>query len=115
MNTKTKKPTKVQVFDPPMCCPSGACGARVDKKLARFAASLDWLRTHGVEVDRYNPAQQYDAFAGAPLVVRAVNEHGIDCLPLILINGEIVSQGGYPDRRELMALAGIDDAEAPTA
>jgi hypothetical protein len=35
--------TKVEVFDPPMCCSSGVCGPNVDPTLARLAADLHWL------------------------------------------------------------------------
>ncbi len=35
---------KLQVFDPPMCCPGGVCGPSVDPALPRFAAELDWLQ-----------------------------------------------------------------------
>ncbi|MDD4870955.1 MAG: arsenite efflux transporter metallochaperone ArsD [Kiritimatiellae bacterium] len=99
--------TKVEVFDPPMCCSSGVCGPKVDKKLVEFSAALEWLRTKGVEVTRYNPAQQYEAFIGNAKVTQAVNNGGTSCLPLILVDGEVVSQGGYPAKDELVALAGI--------
>lgn len=99
---------KLEVFDPPMCCSSGVCGPKVDQKLVRFSAALEWLRTQGVEVQRYNPTQQYDAFAGNPAVVKAINEHGTQCLPLILVDGEIVHSGSYPAKNELAVLAGLD-------
>lgn len=100
--------TKVEVFDPPMCCSSGVCGPKVDKKLVQFSAALEWLRTQGVQVERYNPAQQHDAFVGNATVVKAVNDYGSACLPLILVNGNIVSRGGYPDKVGLAVLAGIE-------
>ena len=100
--------TTLEVFDPPMCCSSGVCGPKVDKKLVQFGAALEWLRTQGVEVQRYNPTQQYDAFVGNAAVVQAINDQGSGCLPLILVDGEIVSHGGYPDKKELAVLAGIE-------
>ena len=36
--------SKVQVFDPPMCCSTGVCGPEVDPALVRFAADLEWLK-----------------------------------------------------------------------
>ena len=100
---------KLEVFDPPMCCSSGVCGPNVDKKLVEFSAALEWLQSGGVEVLRYNPTQQYDAFVSNPNVVKTVNERGSESLPLILVNGEIVSMGGYPDRAELAAMADLVD------
>ena len=98
----------LEVFDPPMCCSSGVCGPKVDKKLVQFSAALEWLRARGVEVRRYNPTQQYDAFVGNAAVTQAINEQGSGCLPLILVDGEVVSHGGYPDKKELAVLAGIE-------
>jgi hypothetical protein len=105
----------VQVFDPPMCCSSGVCGPNVDMKLVRFSAALEWLRGQGVQVERYNPSQQYDAFVGNATVVSTINTQGIECLPLILVDGEIVSYGGYPSQEDLAAMAGLEserEAEA---
>ena len=97
----------IQVFDPPMCCSSGVCGAEVDNTLVHFAGSLQWLKTIGVEVERFNPLHQYDAFAANALVTQVVNEKGIECLPLIQLNGIIVSAGNYPERHELADLLGL--------
>src|ERR1035441_5101247 len=99
---------KLEVFDPPMCCSSGVCGPSVDKKLVQFGAALDWLRTQGVQVERYNPSHQYEAFAGNATVIKARNDHGTSYLPMILLNGEIVSHNSYPSREELAALVGLE-------
>jgi hypothetical protein len=40
--------------------------------------------------------------------VQAINEQGSGCLPLILVEGAVVSHGGYPDKKELAVLAGIE-------
>ena len=107
--------TMVEVFDPPMCCSSGVCGPNVDKKLVQFSAALEWLRTQGVQVERYNPTQQYKAFLDNETVVKAVNDYGSACLPLILVDGKIVSRGGYPDKVGLAVLAGIEIEKAVSA
>jgi hypothetical protein len=98
---------KIEVFDPPMCCSTGVCGPKVDKKLVEFSAALAWLSAQGIEVQRYNPAQQYDAFISNAQVVKTVNDIGTGCLPLILVGGEIVSHGQYPGKEELAAMAGL--------
>lgn len=38
------------------------CGPTVDPVLPKFAADLEWLRSQGVEVERYNLAQEVGAF-----------------------------------------------------
>jgi hypothetical protein len=40
--------------------------------------------------------------------------HGNDCLPLLLLNGQLVSQGTYPDRGKLAEMVGIDPDKAQT-
>ena len=102
---------RVEVFDPPMCCSTGVCGPKVDPALVRFAGDLHWLANQRIAVERYNLAQQPQAFAANALVKSALHEHGNDCLPLILLDGSIVSQGRYPTRDELARLAGVQADE----
>jgi arsenite methyltransferase len=105
----------VQIFDPPMCCSSGVCGPKVDKKLVQFNATLEWLRRQGVQVERYNPSQQYEAFAGNATVVRTINAQGTECLPLILVDGVIASYGNYPSREDLAVMAGLEGGKGAEA
>ncbi|MFB3829980.1 MAG: arsenite efflux transporter metallochaperone ArsD [Bryobacteraceae bacterium] len=99
---------KIEVFDPPLCCSTGVCGPKVDPALVRFAADLHWLANQKIAVERYNLAQQPQAFASREAVKAALRQHGNGCLPLILLNGAVVSQGRYPDRDELARLAGVE-------
>lgn len=92
---------KIEVFDPAMCCSTGVCGPSVDPALPQFAADLEWLKAKGVAVERYNLAQQVAAFAANPLVKRALNSKGTKCLPIVLVDGEIKSEGSYPKREQL--------------
>ena len=97
----------IDVFDPPMCCSTGVCGPSVDRLLAAFAADVEWLSTQGVSVTRYNLAQDPQAFVTHPLVRDLLQREGDGCLPLVIMNGEIVAHGAYPRRPELAALAGV--------
>ncbi len=106
--------TKVQIFDPAMCCPTGVCGPGVDPVLPRFAADVEWLKSKGVEVERFNLAQQVAAFTSNPTVKGTLNSKGTRCLPLTLVNGEIVAEGSYPTRKDLAELTGVPYEEAPT-
>ncbi|MCX6877651.1 MAG: arsenite efflux transporter metallochaperone ArsD [Verrucomicrobia bacterium] len=107
MTTDPNELPKLEIFDPPRCCSSGVCGAEVESNLVTFAVSLQWLRMHGVAVQRFNPLHQYDAFAANATVSKTVNEKGLECLPLILLNGEVVSTGTYPSRLELAGMLGL--------
>ena len=86
----------IQVYDPPMCCPSGVCGPSIDPILPGFAGFLHQLKTHGVKVERFNLAQQPLAFVQNPTVKAFLDAQGAEKLPLIFIDGELVLQGTYP-------------------
>ncbi len=97
-----------------MCCSTGVCGPSVDPALPRFAADVEWLKTKGVEVERYNLAQQVCAFTSNGTVKSTLNAKGTECLPLILVDGSIVAEGSYPTRRDLARFAGVPYEESPT-
>ena len=108
--------TAVRVFDPAMCCSTGICGPAIDPKLVRFAADLDWLRTQGISVERFNLSQQPAAFADDAAAKLALETRGEAGLPLVKVNGEVKSSGGYPSRDELASWAGITaSATSPEA
>lgn len=102
--------TSVKVFDPAMCCSTGVCGPAVDPDLARFAADLAWLSGEGVAVERFNLAQQPDVFVAHDVVTTALKDRGEDALPMILVNGAVVSEGAYPDRARLAQWAAVTAA-----
>jgi len=104
--------TSVKVFDPAMCCSTGVCGPSVDPDLVRFAADLDRLVSEGVSVERFNLAQQPDAFVAHTEVTQALRERGDEALPVILIDGRKVIEGAYPSREQLERWAGAS-AVAP--
>lgn len=105
--------TKLQVFDPAMCCSTGVCGPSVDPVLPRFAADLEWLKSKGVEVERFNLAQQTAAFTANAVVKESLNRRGTDCLPLILVDGVIIVSGEYPSRSELARYVNVDYEPGP--
>lgn len=104
--------SKVQVFEPAMCCSTGVCGPSVDPVLVRFAADVEWLQAQGVEVERNNLSSQPRAFADNDVVRSLLQTAGTACLPLILVDGASAFQGEYPARQELAARLGLP-SEAP--
>src|SRR5664279_3614152 len=93
--------SKLQVYDPAMCCSTGVCGPSVDPVLPRFAADLEWLKSKGVQVERYNLAQQLAECTSNEAVKQALHAQGTKCLPMIVLDGVVISQGVYPTREEL--------------
>ncbi len=100
------------VYDPPMCCSSGVCGPSVDTRLLKFNAALKALKARGIAVQRYNAAQDHAAFAASSTVTQAIERGGMECLPLILLDGDIVSRGVYPAEAALLRLLGLEPAPA---
>ena len=104
---------RLQVYDPAMCCSTGVCGPSVDPVLPRFSADMEWLKSKGVQVERYNLAQEIAAFTANSLVKATLNSRGTECLPMILVDGKIVSEGSYPTREQLAGFTGVDYEPGP--
>ncbi len=111
--------TNITVYDPAMCCSTGICGAEVDQHLVNFAADLDWLKSKGVNVTRFNLSQEPAEFATNDKVKSVLENAGVEGLPIVLIGDVMHSTGRYPARSELAGLTGVahiaDAANAPSA
>ena len=101
---------KLEIFDPALCCSSGVCGSEADETLITFSADLNWLKQHDVTIARYSLSQQPMVFAENAVVSAFLNRSGETGLPLILLDGEIMLAGRYPERGELKRWHGIVDS-----
>jgi hypothetical protein len=99
--------SKLQIFDPALCCSTGVCGAEVDQALVDFSADVDWAKRNGAQIERFNLAQQPMAFVENAVVQQFLESAGQEGLPLVLLDGKIVSSGRYPSRDELAQFVGI--------
>ena len=106
---------KLEVYDPPMCCSSGVCGPNVNPALVKFSSDLEWLKTQNVDVVRYNLSANPAAFASCDSVKKALTDEGNKCLPIIIVNGTIISKGGYPSRDEMAGFLEIKSDETVSA
>jgi hypothetical protein len=104
-----QKLNTLRIYDPPMCCSSGVCGPNVNSALVEFAGTLKTLAKHGIAVERWNLAQQPQAFTENSQVKEQLTKLGKDSLPLIFVNDELKITGHYPKAEELFALLGIGD------
>jgi hypothetical protein len=97
----------LKVYDPAMCCSSGVCGPSPDSKLMKLAEDLAFLKSQGVEVERFNLGHQAQAFAENPLVL---NEMGAEAehLPIFVIDSKVKAKGRYPSRDELASWFGVE-------
>lgn len=106
----------IQIYDPPMCCPTGICGADIDPALVRFAALLQQIAAAGVTVERHNLGQQPMAFVRNPAVKALLDQEGAEALPLIFWDGTVRLKGRYPtdtERAEWLRAAAAGGAPAP--
>ena len=53
----------IEIFEPALCCNTGVCGDDVDQALVTFSADLDWVRSQGGDIARFNLASEPLAFA----------------------------------------------------
>ena len=83
-----------------MCCSTGVCGTQVEPDLVSFAAMLSQFRSHGIEVERYNLAQQPLAFVQNPAVKALLETEGVTALPLIFWDHALHLRGRYPNKDE---------------
>lgn len=100
--------SKIEVFEPALCCATGVCGEDVDQALVTFSADMDFVRSHGGDITRYNLASEPQAFAGNDAAKAFLHVSGSAGLPLVLVDGVTAMTGRYPDRAQLVTWAGLD-------
>ena len=97
---------KIEIFDPPMCCPTGLCGPSVDpalldvyEALLKIKAEYDGRAT----IERYVLGQQPAKFMQQPEIVGRLKAHGVSILPVTVVNGQVCLEHVYPTYAELKA------------
>lgn len=95
---------KMCIYEPALCCATGLCGVNVDPELLRISTVLNTLKNEGVVIERYNLNNAPMEFVKSSIVNQYVNEKGVDGLPVITVDGEIVLAGRYPANDEILTL-----------
>lgn len=85
----------MEIFDPPVCCPTGTCGPTQDQTLLDVSEMVVTLESEGYRVERYQMTTNPEVFLSNPDVMRLVNEKKTNALPITVIRGELVSEGKY--------------------
>lgn len=107
--------TTVTVFrrvPPPLI---GVCGVVPDPAYRAFDETLDWLDAGGFLVERFDPYREPAEAARFPTVTEALARQGERCLPLILLDGVIVSSAVRPTRTQLARIVGQHRCQAELA
>jgi hypothetical protein len=103
--------SKVEIFDPAMCCSTGVCGPGVDPELLRMATITSNLEKMGKDIARHNLSEEPQAYVDNKAVSEVLMAEGADVLPLTILDGEVVKKGEYPTNDELLAWTGTDQED----
>lgn len=95
---------KMQIFEPALCCETGVCGASVDPELLRITTVINTLKQNGVVIDRFNLNSEPMEFVTNYTVNMFVNQKGVEALPCVTFDGNIVIEGRYPTNEEILTL-----------
>jgi hypothetical protein len=101
--SKPQNQPDVEIFDPPMCCPTGLCGPTLDQTLLDVNEMILDLQKQGYQVVRYQMASAPQAFIGNQEVMRLVREKQMAALPIVIAQGKIIAEGNYPKLDEVRA------------
>ena len=98
----------VEIFEPPMCCPTGLCGPVQDQTLLDLLDTVRSLESNGVKVARHQPGSNPGAFTTNGEVMAAVRARNTAALPITVVNGRVVKSGAYASLDEIQqALTGV--------
>ena len=95
---------RIELYEPAMCCETGACGPSVDRQLIDVREDLRWAESQGVAVSRHNLSSDPDAFVANLKVTGLMSAFGVAALPVLVVDGDIAVHGRYATRAELADL-----------
>ena len=105
---EVKETMKVDIYDPAMCCSTGICGPVLDPILVKMNDALLALKKQGVEVVRFNLAQQPKAFMVSKTVAELLQKNGKNILPVTFVNGKVFLTAEYPSYEKLCEALGLE-------
>lgn len=103
--------SKIEIFDPAMCCSTGICGPGIDPELLRVAATINTLTKKGITVVRYGLSSAPQAFVDNKKVNEYLMKEDVEVLPLTLVDGEVVKTKAYPTDDEFAQWSGLSKDE----
>ena len=106
--------SKIEIYDPAMCCSTGLCGVGVDPELLRVATTINTLIKKGVTVIRYGLSSEPQAFVDNKKVNEYLMKEEVEVLPITIVDGEVVKTKKYPTDAEFAKWAGLPIEEIAT-
>lgn len=92
----------IEIYEPPVCCPTGVCGPAPDPDLANLQDAIQKLKKAGFSAERIALNQQPKRFMNNPVVKEIIMSEGKESLPITLVDGILVLKGRYPKYEELL-------------
>lgn len=99
-----KSNTVIEIFDPPMCCPTGICGPTIDPALLDISETILKLKSEfdgRTNIARYLLGQQPAKFIQQSEVIARLKSDGVSVLPITVVNGVVKKERIYPSYVEL--------------
>ena len=93
----------VEIFDPPMCCPTGLCGPVLDTTLLDLSEALLALEADGHQVARHMMTSEPQAFMRNRAVYELIRQRQLAVLPVTVVRGQVIKTDAYPSLDELRA------------
>lgn len=93
----------VEIFDPPLCCPTGLCGPTLDQTLLDINELVLKLQRDNLRVERYQIATNPNAFLSNDEVMNLVRQKQMNALPITVVRGKVIKIGEYPKLDEVKA------------
>jgi hypothetical protein len=97
----------IQVFESANLNKKGLNVAEMNQQLISFADDVTWAEQNNIQIERFTFEQQPMAFANNQLVKDFIASSGLERLPLILVDSDLILSGRYPNRNELSIWAGL--------
>jgi hypothetical protein len=89
-------PADIELFDPPMCCPTGLCGPALDQTLLDVNEMI-------MSLQRENLTSNPNAFLDNAEVMKLVREKEMAALPIVVVRRKVIKVGAYPTADEIHA------------
>lgn len=99
---------KIEIFDPAMCCSTGLCGVEVDPELLRISVVIRTLKKKGITVVRHNLRDEPQVYVTNKIVNDYLQKHGVEALPITLVEGQMVLSKAYPTTKQMSEWTGIN-------
>ena len=93
----------IEIFDPPLCCPTGLCGPVLDTTLVDLADAVSTLTAEGHTVVRHMMTSDPQAFMRNRTVYDLIKARQLEALPITVVRGQVVKTSAYPSLDELHA------------